>query len=98
MTSTFIALYTPGPKWKPGISIRDQPPREHGLYLLGLYRAGSLKSAGPFRDESGAAIVIEARDRAVAEALIAHDPAVITGVFIAQVYEWDLIPWAKYLP
>jgi len=97
MTTTFLVLYRPGPHWVAGKPIRDQPPKEHGKYLLGLYARGALKFAGPFNDNTGAAIVVEAADRAEAESLVAGDPAVKTGVFAAELHPWALVPWEKYL-
>ena len=97
MSQTFIALYRPGPAWKNGVAARDQPPLEHGRYLLGLFAKGILKSAGPFRDDSGAAVVVEAADEAAAQSLVANDPAVAAKIFVAEVHAWDLVPWEQYL-
>lgn len=97
MKTTFLVLYRPGPHWAAGKPIREQPPREHGKYLLDLYARGALKFAGPFDDNTGAAIVVEAADRAEAESLVAGDPAVKNGVFAAELHPWALVPWEKYL-
>jgi len=97
MTTTFLVLYRPGPHWVAGKPIRDQPPKEHGKYLLDLYARGALKFAGPFDDNTGAAIVVEAADRAAAEALVAGDPAVKNGIFAAELHPWALVPWENYL-
>src|SRR5262245_43339159 len=58
MKSTYLVLYHPGPHWVAGKPIRQQPPKEHGKYLLDLYARGAMKSAGPFEDNTGAAVVI----------------------------------------
>jgi uncharacterized protein len=97
MKPTFLALYRPGPQWAAGKPIREQPPKEHGKYLLDLYARGVMKFAGPFDDNTGAAVVVEAADEAEARALIAADPAVKNGVFAAEIHPWALVPWEKYL-
>jgi uncharacterized protein YciI len=95
--STFLVLYRPGPAWAAGKHIREQPPKEHGKYLLGLFERGVLKSAGPFEDDTGAAIVLEAADAAEAEALIAGDPAVKARIFTHEIHPWSPVPWEKYV-
>ena len=97
MKTTFLVLYRPGPHWIAGKPIREQPPKEHGKYLLDLYARGALKSAGPFDDNTGAAIVVEGADRAEAESLVMGDPAVKNGIFVAELHPWALVPWEKYL-
>ena len=97
MKATFLVLYHPGPAWAPGKHIRDQPPREHGKYLLGLYERGVMKSAGPFDDDTGAAIVLEAADAAEATALIEADPAVKARIFTHEIHPWAPVAWEKYV-
>jgi uncharacterized protein YciI len=95
--SPFLVIYRPGPAWIAGKHIREQPPREHGKYLLELYERGAMKSAGPFEDDTGAAVVLEAADQAEAEALIAGDPAVKAKIFTHEIHAWGLVPWEKYV-
>jgi uncharacterized protein len=97
MKTTYLVLYRPGPHWVAGKPIREQPPREHGKYMLDLYARGAMKHAGPFDDNTGAAIVLEAADEAEARSLVAGDPAVKTGTFTAELHPWALVPWESYL-
>jgi uncharacterized protein len=97
MKATFLVLYHPGPRWVAGKAIREQPPKEHGKYLIDLYARGVMKSAGPFEDNTGAALVIEATDEAEAKSVIAADPAVKNGVFTPEIHHWAPVPWDKYL-
>lgn len=97
MKTTFLVLYRPGPHWVAGKPIREQPPKEHGKYLLDLYARGAMKHAGPFEDNTGAAIVLEAADEAEARSLVAGDPAVKNGIFTAELHPWALVPWESYL-
>ncbi|GAB3643373.1 YciI family protein [Spirosoma arcticum] len=64
MKQTFLVIYRPGLAWKTGQPASAQPPPEHGRYLLDLYKQGYLRSAGPFSDDMGAALVLEAPDAA----------------------------------
>lgn len=95
--STFLVLYHPGPAWAPGKHIREQPPKEHGKYLIELYRRGIMRFAGPFDDDTGAAIVLEAADAAEAEAVIATDPAVKAKIFTHEIHPWAPVAWDKYV-
>jgi uncharacterized protein YciI len=95
--TTFLVIYRPGPAWVPGKPVKEQPPREHGKYLLGLFAKGSMKLAGPFTDNAGGAVVLEAADEAEATAIVKADPAVQKGVFLYDLHPWELVPWQKYL-
>ena len=97
MNQTFLIVYRPGAAWVPGQPVRAQPPAAHGPYLLALYRQGSLRFAGPFADDSGAALVLEAPDEAQARALVEHDPAVSQAVFTYELYPWVLVPLDRYI-
>ncbi|MEU8301173.1 YciI family protein [Micromonospora sp. NPDC048909] len=61
----------------------------HRSRLAALHRDGTVRMAGPFADDSGAMIVIDAPDRQSVDALIAADPYFTTpGVTIAQIRNW----------
>lgn len=97
MKRFFLIIYRPGPAWKAGIPASVQPPPEHGRYLLDLYKQGYLRSAGPFDDDTGAALVLEAFDEDQTKALVNADPAIVQAVFTAEIHPWALIPWERYL-
>lgn len=78
---TFLVIYRPGPAWLAGKSVSEQPLKEHGKYMLGLYLKGSMKFAGPLTDNAGGAVVLEVADESQAKAIVAEDPAVKSGVF-----------------
>lgn len=46
----------------------------HRDRLAALHRAGTVRMAGPFADDSGAVIVFDVDDRAAVDVLIADDP------------------------
>jgi len=95
--TTFLVIYRPGPGWLQGKPVSEQPLKGHGQYLLSLFEKGYLKFAGPFGDDKGGALVLEVTSEAEAQALVAGDPAVKSGVFLHEVHPWQLVDWEKYL-
>jgi uncharacterized protein len=95
--SIFLVIYRPGPSWVPGKTVHEQRLKEHGKYMLSLYEKGSMKSAGPFTDNTGGAVVLEVNGDTEARAIVAEDPAVKSGVFLPEIHPWALVPWDKIL-
>ena len=95
--TTFLVIYRPGPGWLPGKPTAEQPLKEHGRYMLSLYEKGFLKFAGPFGDDKGGALALEVANDAEAQALVAEDPAVKSGVFLHEIHPWQLVSWEKFL-
>ncbi len=93
--NTYLVVYRPGPGWLAGKPLTEQPLKDHGRYILSLYVGGSLKFAGPFSDNAGGAAAFEAADDEQAKAVVAADPAVVSGVFVAEVHPWSLVDWAR---
>jgi uncharacterized protein len=94
--TTFLVIYRPGPAWLAGKSVSEQPLKEHGKYMLDLYVRGSMKQAGPLTDNSGGAVVLEVADQSEAQAIVAQDPAVKSGIFVYEMHPWELKSWDKY--
>jgi uncharacterized protein YciI len=92
---TYLVVYKPGPAWVPGRRVTEQPIKEHGPYMLDLYKKGVMKFAGPFSDGSGGAFVFEAASEAEADAIVAADPAVRDKVFVPERFPWYLVDWEK---
>jgi uncharacterized protein len=97
MATTYLVVYRPGPAWLSGRPMDEQPLKEHGRYMLGLYANGTMKMAGSFSDGAGGAAMIEVADESAARALVAADPGVASGVFAAEMHPWALVPWDNYL-
>ena len=95
--TTWLVVYRPGPSWVAGKPLAEQPLKEHGRYMIELYGKGTLKFAGPFLDDSGGAMVMEADTEADAKVLVAADPAVKGGVMLADLRPWRLVDWEPYL-
>ena len=91
----YLGIYRAGPGWLPDKPTNEQPLRDHGRYMLELYRQDCLKFAGAFADHSGGAAAFEAADDESARSIVAADPAVLTGVMTCTVQRWNLVDWAS---
>lgn len=73
------------------VDLRMQVRPEHLKYLESL--GSSLKAAGPFTTDegspTGSLVIIEAADRAAAEAIAGNDPYAKAGLFASV----DIKPW-----
>lgn len=102
----FAFIYRPGPAWKAGVPMAKQDLRPHGGYIARLAKEGRVLGGGGFVGLEGGMAVVRAPDRAAAERLLAEDPAIISGVFEADLREWrprfgsdpDLAPPAPTKP
>jgi uncharacterized protein YciI len=97
MPPNFLVVYRRGPAWIVGKSVREQPLKDHGRYLIDLYKRGILKFAGPFLDDTGgaAALLVETED--AAKAIVAADPGVTSGVMIPELHAWKLVGWEAFI-
>jgi len=91
----YLIIYRPGPAFLLGKPLSEQPLKEHGRYMLGLYRKGTMRMAGGFADASGGAALIDAESLEEARAIAEADPAVIAKTFIYDLHPWQLVPWGK---
>jgi uncharacterized protein len=91
--TTYLVIYRPGPAWLVGKPVSEQPLKEHGKYMLGLYIKGSMKLAGPLADDAGGAVLLAVADDSEARTIVAEDPAVKSGIFVYEMHPWKLQPW-----
>jgi uncharacterized protein YciI len=98
LETVYLVVYRPGEKWLAGQPLAAQPLREHGRYMLALYREGTLRYAGGFADGSGGAAVFAAADDAAAIRVVEKDPAVITKVFAYDLRRWSRVDWKSLRP
>jgi uncharacterized protein YciI len=62
----------------------------HRSRLTALHNEGVVRMAGPFADDSGAVILVEAPDRAAVESFLSTDPYFsTTGVTVVHAREWQ---------
>ena len=92
---SYLCVYRPGPRWLPGKPLAEQPLREHGRYMLDLYKRGVMRMAGRFADGSGGAMLFGADDDASAQAIVAADPAVVAETFTYELRQWAFVDWAS---
>jgi uncharacterized protein YciI len=81
----FVVLLKRGPNWIPGKGVSEQPLLKHGKYLKELMDKGSLQFAGPFLDDSGGLILLNATDGSEAKRIVEHDPAVMEGILDPEI-------------
>ena len=74
----------------------EQPLKEHGKYMLGLYIKGSMQLAGPLTNDAGGAVLLNVSDEAEAHSIVRNDPAVSSGVFIYEIHPWKLQRWNDF--
>ena len=91
---SYLCVYRPGPRWLPGKPLSEQPLREHGRYMLDLYKRGVMRLAGRFADGSGGAMLFGADDDASAQAIVAADPAVVAQTLTYELRQWAFVDWA----
>jgi uncharacterized protein YciI len=82
---------------KPGaLQVRMDTRPEHVKFINGLIAEKKLAFAGPFLDaegkSNGSLVVVEAEDRAAAEALAASDPYARAGLFDSvEIHPWNWV-------
>ncbi len=86
--SLYVIFYRPGPAWKDGEPMSRQGLRPHGMYLKRLLEEGKLMAAGPLPEMNGGLVLTRVDSRDQAMAIVESDPAVKTGVFVAEVRSW----------
>ncbi|MFT4038915.1 MAG: YciI family protein [Thermomicrobiales bacterium] len=86
--ATFAVVYT----FADNEAVRLETRPKHREYLKTLLEAGNIVLSGPFVDDSGALLVLEAPDRETVEGFLANDPYKDAGVVAsALVKEWNIV-------
>jgi uncharacterized protein YciI len=86
MADYFVFIHRPGPAWRAGIPILEQPLDGHFGYMTELENSGVLVVGGGFGDGAGALGVIRANSVEEASAIVSRDPAVQDGVVTSEVH------------
>jgi len=84
----YLFLYRPGPAWRAGVPMREQGLAPHGAYIQRLQAEGRLFAGGGFVNADGGMAIVLAANLEEAEALLAADPAIISGIFVADLRHW----------
>jgi uncharacterized protein YciI len=86
---TFVLDYRPGPKWATGKPLTEQNISGHMTYVQKAFQEGVLVAGGPVDAHHGR-YVIAVADAKAAEAFIAKDPAVTSGIMKASMVHWQV--------
>jgi uncharacterized protein YciI len=93
--AVFLVLFRPGPKWMNDRTVFAQPLQPHAKYMQQLYDAGKLILAGPFLDNSGGMAVVSVSSDEDLREILASEPAIGEGIFVAETHPWYLLFDAK---
>lgn len=84
----YLFQYAPGPAWRAGVAMREQGLGPHGAYMARLQREGRLFAGGGYASDDGGMAIVTAASEEEACAMLAADPAIESGIFVAQLREW----------
>lgn len=94
-----LVLLERGPSWPPSPAA---PPltvlEEHRRYMVGLFAQGDILVGGPAVDRSCGIVVFDIAERAEVERIVAADPAVVAGVFVAEIRPFRGLSAAEAAP
>ena len=66
----------------------QQDLKAHAAYHAALVRENRAVAAGEYVGMDGGLAIVRAADLTEAQAILAADPAIMNGVFIAEVRKW----------
>lgn len=84
----YAIVYNAGPTWQHDKPLEEQKIREHAVYMKKLFDSGIIHVAGPF-GPNGGIVLFYAASQTEAEAIMADDPAVKTGLFTGTVNRYS---------
>lgn len=84
----FVFTYRPGPAWRAGLPMARQALGAHAAYHKRLVADGRSFAAGPFLTSEGGMAIVRAADLKEAQAMLAADPAIRSGVFTGSIEAW----------
>ena len=87
-SNLFVVIYRPGPAWQAGRPMSEQGLLPHGRYYRGLLDDGRLFAGGGFTGSDGGMAILRVADMGAARAIVAADPAVTSGIFVAELEQW----------
>jgi uncharacterized protein YciI len=84
----FLFQYAPGPAWRAGVPMREQGLGPHAAYMGQLQSEGRLFAGGGYASDDGGMAIVMAASEDQARAMLAADPAIVSGIFVAQLRHW----------
>ena len=89
--SFFLMRYKPGAKWVKDQPLTKQDIGAHFAYITEQTKKGIVVAGGPSATADEGIYVIRAADKAAADAFVAADPGVTSGVFAPVALGWNVI-------
>ena len=84
----FLFQYSPGPAWRAGVPMREQGLAPHGAYMQRLENEGRLFAGGGYVNADGGMAIVMAASLEEARVMLAADPAITSGIFVAELRQW----------
>jgi uncharacterized protein len=84
----FLFQYARGPAWRDGVPMREQGLGPHGAYMRQLQEQGRLFAGGGYSSDDGGMAIVMCADADEARAILAADPAITSGIFVAELKQW----------
>ncbi len=84
----FLFQYSRGPAWREGVPMREQGLGPHAAYMRQLQTEGRLFAGGGYASDDGGMAIVSAVNIDEARAILAADPAITSGIFVAELREW----------
>jgi len=100
MNKTIAVFLRHSSKWDPNKPVREQAYwDEHALFMDALFEAGTIVLAGPFADDSGTMIILNAENEEAARAILREDPWAQRDVLVIdETKEWTIFLDARDRP
>ena len=85
----YVLMHSPGDNWVQGVSFREQPGvMEHVQYMASFIEGRKLVIGGPFLDNTGGMMVMQADTQEEAEKIANADPTVVNKLLKVTVKPW----------
>ena len=84
----YLFQYAPGPAWRAGVPMREQGLGPHGAYMQQLRSEGRLFAGGGYASDDGGMAIVVCANVDEARAILAADPAITSGIFVAELRHW----------
>ena len=87
----YAVLYTPGPEFERLGGREADLQARHVDYQVGHFKAGRLLLGGPYAARQGGIALFRAASQEEVERIVAADPAVTGGFYVAEVRAWEVV-------
>ncbi len=84
----YLFQYAPGPAWRAGAPMQRQGLGPHAAYMQRLMNEGRLYAGGGYVGADGGMAIVMASSMEEARAILDADPAVTSGIFVAELRRW----------